>query len=656
MSDKVNSAVLGAIAGSTLGAPLQGQDGYHRLAFYEPKPKRMAPNAVFDAWVLFSRRLGAQADPTQVPALVVGELMAGTTASAIAKENFSRGLAAPASGSFANPCSLTSGILATGVYWGLVYPDQPALAARWASFDAASDRSADAVWCTAAVARAVSIAAQGTSFVEIVKAMTTGLPEASRLNKGIGVVLQAMGRTDGAKVVQTMAAGAMGLSDSDDASLALTYALAGLATGKDFASAICNAAGCGGPATDSAAVAGALAAVIHGGVPEDWLEPIGTVYVSAFLPTSVTPPDSLEDYVAMVRGCVHEPAVPEPVVTPEAVSDPITSTPVAESALPDIAAQEAEPGTDEQPPPLPPEETGVEETPPAVAEPAVEAAVTTGPLPVPGPPEGEALCWIQGDLQIEVEYLNGIAAKDGQTVQLALTLRNLGEASLTVEVDAQSPDGFPVAARLGGLVVPPGGSTQKGIVVQPPHLTRDSQVHVTVNGSNYAVPLFTPVRWFAAGPFSNDDETAFLKEVPPERSQARGAVFSGRSGLRVEWEKLCVTENPFEIEPLFRSGPGVVVLFARLKFPKAGKTTVVASSSPGVVVKVDGATVVKYKDSHVPKRRAIAPYAGTFDASDEVNVLIKLIRDKEPMPPLAVYFLDSLGNAVTPASLDEMPE
>lgn len=647
MSDKVKRAALGAIVGHTLGGPLAGRKSFSRIAFFEPLPQRMSPSHSLDAWVVYARKVTADSDPTQLTALVLGDLRTADTASSIAATNFSRGLVAPASGHFASPLRRSSGSLLRAVYWGLKFPGRPDEAARWAQFDASTDRGEDGVWCAAALARAVGLAEEGTSFVQVVRAVTADLPAESLLHKGISLILQSMGRSDGVRAVQAEAQATLGLADPDDAALALTYALAGVAFAKDFGSAVTGAVGCGGPAADSGAIAGALAAVVFGGVPDDWAAPIGGAYVSGHLQASVSPPQGIEEFLDLVAGSVVE----APIVAVETPAELATTTQEVEEAV-SPGVETSTPASEEPAAPV-----AEEEPPPPLPESAVEAVepVVTDPAP-PECPSGDKLCWIQGKLQVEVTYLNGATGIDKDNVQLIMTVHNFGTDSVTVDLDASSPQGWPVASRLGRFQLASGESTSHGIVCQHPQLLQDSRIEVAVNGVRYTVPVLAPTRWFAAGPFGNDDETAFEKEVPPERSQSAGTTFSGRSGLTVRWEPLIVSGPLFEVEHLFRSGPGTTVLHGRLKFPKPGKTTIVVSGSPGVVVKIDGSTVIKYKDAHVPLRRPVAPYVGTFDALDDTTVLIKLIRDRDPMPPLMVMFLDSLGTVTVPESAAQMPE
>jgi len=225
-----------------------------------------------------------------------------------------------------------------------------------------------------------------------------------------------------------------------------------------------------------------------------------------------------------------------------------------------------------------------------------------------------------------------------------------------VDAKVEGPVDWSVATRLSSFRLGPGEEAIHGLIARPSAVEKPEPLTLTVNGTKFSIAALAPQTWFMAGPFVNDDGTAFTREFPQERSQAKSDHFAGRSGMTVKWIELSLPGRVYNVEEYFQDGPGVVILCARIVLPKAGTYKVVAAGSPGVIVRIDGNLLVRYQDTHVPVPRDQAPYSATFVAGDETVVTVKLIRDRQPTAPLCLYFLDDQGNVADPVAFNPLPE
>jgi hypothetical protein len=296
MTDPRRQGVLGAIVGATLGAPLTGRKTFARLAFYEPIPARMAATPSLDAWLVLARHLHrAGSGETSDAALTEGWAHHGG-ASAFGQANHARGLRSPLSGAFQNPLSEGGDGLGRAVLFGLALHDRPDLAAERAFFDAGFDHSGEAVWAAVALAQMVAAAcAAETVAADVVRVATNTLPKGGRAAACIALAL----KTPPPNLVDECLA-ATGAADRLDAAITLASVVSGLVHGQGtFATAVCGAVGQGGAADQVGLCCGALAGLL-GGVPDDWLEPLGTEYVASHVLRGLEPPDSLAFFAEAV--------------------------------------------------------------------------------------------------------------------------------------------------------------------------------------------------------------------------------------------------------------------------------------------------------------------------------------------------------------------
>ncbi len=645
MNQRAHAAVWGAIAGHTLGAPLRGRTSYTKLSFYDPVPQRMAACPPVEAWLVLAKTLAEAKRPADVPSLLEEHWAYREGATAFASANLARGLQAPLSGCFENPLSEDSSSLGRAIFWGIAFPGQPELAASWASFDATYDHAGEAVMAARSIAAAVAVSGRGVSVVDIVRSATSVVPSNSLIHRVVALVLKTLGQTDAVRKIQLQGAESLAVADPNHAVLTWAYALAAFGNAKDPIGALLAAAGCGASSDVAAMVCGTLACLVFGDLPSDWTDPLGLDFVAGHGLRSFDPPLTIDDVVTAVGSVVVEPPLGEVVtMAPTVESAPETKTTVDTEQE---SATEATDGVSAEP----------EETEEAQPVPAEESTAPISPKPrLPEPPLGLAMAWQDGDLQTVAEYIDSPVGQAGSPFRMAVRFWNGGQDPVTVRSTIASGAGWPLATRLDTHLVPAGEGIVQGVVAQPDHLECDQQLVLTVDATTYRIPVLAPMTWWSAGPFSNEDGAAFTKEFPAERSQKSSDRFSGRSGMPLRWAPVTGSGRSLDVEPLFQSGPGVVVFYARLHFPVPGRYKVVAAGSPGVVLRVNGETIVKYLDTHKPVPGDRAPYSGSFDVNGDCEVLIRVMRDRTPAAKLVLYFLSDTGAVVDPVTLSGLPE
>ncbi|MBS1721379.1 MAG: ADP-ribosylglycohydrolase family protein [Armatimonadetes bacterium] len=617
MSDRVTNALWGALAGATLGSPLHGKSGPTKLSFYQPVPNRMAPTPELDLWWAFLDSFSEDANPSSLSGVLSEHSLYRDGSLAFAAANIARGLVAPASGSFENP--LASDATARPLLWGVLFPGRPKIARMWAQFDASLDHSQDGVHVPSALAAALASANEGCTALDLVRAITDSLSADSLGHRAVSLALKCAGEPDPVQKLLARAPESLPGVDQLSATSALAQVVLGLAVGRDFGSAVLTACSAGGAARSVGLATGAIAGVVHQ-VPEEWRDPLGTDYVAGHGLRDLSPPATIEEFAeALLKKVVPAPAP-------------------AQVALVLVSSEAPQTGED-VPPPIP-----------APAEEPVDPDVPLWQLPA----QSESQCWQQNGLDVTWTYLNGVRSALGRSLKASVTLQNTGEAAKDVSVSVSCPPGWTLATNGFSGSLAPKEATTFGVVAQSPEDPQSGLI-LKVDDVAFNVPVVPERKWFAAGPFDDPAQRSFDTSFPPERSQRRGDRFSGRSNMPIDWHAVR-SGMSFEPEPLFMSGPGVVILWAKARFTKACRLTMVASGAPGVIVRVDGSPVVRYLDSHVPTGRNKAPYAASIEVQEESEFLVKLIRDRQPAAPFLLYFLDDNGDLVEPTAWLDLPE
>ncbi len=635
MDDLKRDAILGAIVGATLGAPFAGRTDYHKLNFYEPIPVRMAPSEALDAWLVWN----AHVRQDLAPELLCRSLMQSWTyrsqETAFAQANLEREFAAPLCGSFQNPIASGSRALGRAIYWGIVFHGDPERAAEYAAFDACIDHSGEGVSCAVGLAFAMAATSRGDSPTRVARIAASALPLDSPALRLLNVAIRCVANSDSPQAARDAILNAIDHQDQFDASLNFGYVLLAILLGNgEFGASIKIAASMGGAADQTTMAVGAVTAAMST-LESEWIEPLGDEYVGGHGLRGIEPPKTIEEFICDLPSYDKAvEAVPEvlelPQAIPSAEEDAIGQQATAEPSAA-VQAEDATPPVPEpEPPPLP-------AFPPSVKSLLLSTA-------------SKAITHCLG-LRVSVEYIEEPIAFPGHNRQLVLTITNQDSEGIVIEPSLEVPAGWSVAHKLASFRLRTGESSSFPIVVQPAKELPDAAslvLKLELNGRVISIPFLAPHKWFWVGPFENIEGTGFDKSYRAQDVLKTGEVFNGRSNQPVKWTEWLQGGVLFDLEPFFKSGPGVIFLAAKATFPKVGPYRVVCAASTGAIVYVNRKKLIWYHDTHIPVPRAILPYTAEFQADGETEVLIKVLRNKEPVLPLVVYFVGEDGSIVSP--------
>ena len=621
MSAHIRAATLGALAGATLGAPLRGRKGFRKLDFYEPIPSRMAQSEALEAWLVWSRHVRAEKSPQTISQSMLANWSYPIDESAFGLANASKGLGSPISGSFANPLPTGSQAIGRAIYWGLAFHGKPDVAAEHAYFDASIDHAGDGVWGPVALARVLALSRPGRSLTDIVRIATASLPKESAIIQALPLILQSLPNPDGAREIRQSLPSKLGIADPLDAVLSACWALVGLLRGNgDFEASVLVTAGCGGASGQSTLACGAIAGALSGTVPEPWTKPLGKEFVCGHGLRSLDPPKTVEEFVGLVVHDSEQYGAPIPAKT-------------------DGQAQADSPDDGDE----------------AAAEPQQSFAMSEelGELLAREP--NESIMELAG-VRVSVQFIDPPIVRPGTTLRMSLKFTNTGDEAAKLATALAVPEGWEIATKLSTIELRPGQSSSFPAVVKPPsaHTSTFKNLRLNVNKHELVIPIFGSQLWYHVGPFVNHEGSGFDREFPAETNIALGQVFNARSDLPVEWTAEHFPGVVFDVEPLFMTGPGVLYLYANARFEKAGKYKLVVASGVGVIVWINGEKVLWYHDTHTPVPRPTSPYLVEFTVDGEFTILIKTLRNRQPVPALSIYFLAEDGTLATPVEFQPL--
>lgn len=642
MSEQVRSAVWGAIVGASLGAPLRGRKPFAKLNFYEPIPARMATNPALDAWIVCARHLRSGRGPQNLCRSYHRHWNYTVEETAFGLANLEIGFGAPMSGVFGNPLSDGSRGIGRACFWGLAFAGDPDRAGTYAYYDASMDHAGEGTNVAVAIARMVALAEPGRSPVELLRVAREATETSPQIRSLLGVVVEQAGPEAQPSVASARVAEAAG-NDSLSARLALANLLLALSSGNGFSRTMLLAAGYGGPSDQVCIALGTILGMMGQGPDEEWTEPLGSLFVAGHGLEQLDPPENIADFVEWIERAVEPVELVLPVANPEIATEASDPPPT-----PEAEAQPTEPSTSENPT-QEPAEAPVDE--PALAVPTIEP-------PAPMSPQLRALLEqnpmrsttaFEG-VEVSAEHLDPPSVAPGKSLRLLFHFANVGDEEKTLEAGLGVPSGWNLASRLTTFRLRPGEKSSFPAVVQPSEgfLPPVSEITLQVNRFHVAAPLLAAERWFVVGPLANQDGMGFERSFRPETMQRRGDLFNGRSDLPVKWEELDTPGTFFDLEPMFRAGPGVLYLLAHMRLPRSIRGRLVVSAAAGVIAWVDGKRVIHYQDERASAPRSTGQVAASGTYGPEVRLLVKVVRNKTPIGKLVVYWLDEEGALVRP--------
>ena len=313
LRDKILGCFNGKNVGGTLGAPLEGKNGFFDIEYFlqpniEGNPQ---PNDDLDLQIssLNAVRRFGRCVNSEILAEYYNIFVNPSWAEyGVGKSNLRRGIPTPISGYHANRYKDSCGSFIRSEIWACLCPAHPEIAARYAYFDSSIDHADEGTY-----GEVFWAAMQSAAFVEsdIEKLIDIGLsyiPEKSALYKGITLVKNAYASKksyeEARDIIFKEVAGAFSYQHTKlkdirlkeytpapagfDAPQNIAIAIMGLLYGEgDFGKSMLLAVNCGEDADCSAGSLAATLGIILGNshLPERWIKPIDDVIITATLNT-----------------------------------------------------------------------------------------------------------------------------------------------------------------------------------------------------------------------------------------------------------------------------------------------------------------------------------------------------------------------------------
>ena len=313
LRDKIFGCFNGKNVGGTLGAPLEGKNGFFDIEYFiQPNiVNNPQPNDDLDLQISSLnavRRFGRNVN-SEVLAEYYNIFVNPSWAEyGVGKSNLRRGIPTPISGYHANSYKDSCGSFIRSEIWACLCPGHPELATRYAYFDSSIDHADEGTY-----GEVFWAAVQSAAFLEndIKKLIDIGLsyiPKTSALYKGIILVINCYesGKTyeEARDAIFREVAGAFSYQHTKlkditlteytpapagfDAPQNIAIAILGLLYGEgDFGKSMLLAVNCGEDADCSAGSLAATLGIILGNskLPEKWIKPINDVIITATLNT-----------------------------------------------------------------------------------------------------------------------------------------------------------------------------------------------------------------------------------------------------------------------------------------------------------------------------------------------------------------------------------
>ena len=313
LRDKILGCFNGKNVGGTLGAPLEGKNGFFDIEYFiQPNiVNNPQPNDDLDLQIssLNAVRRFGRCVNSEILAEYYGIFVNPSWAEyGVGKSNLRRGIPTPICGYHSNSYKDSCGAFIRSEIWACLCPGHPEIATRYAYFDASIDHADEGMY-----GEVFWAAMQSSAFVEsdIEKLIDIGLsyiPASSALHRGITLVKDCYknGKTyeEARDIIFKEIPGAFSYQHTKlkdiklteykpaqagfDAPQNIAIAIMGLLYGEgDFGKSMLLSVNCG---EDADCTAGSLAATLgiilgNSQLPEKWIKPINDVIVTASLNT-----------------------------------------------------------------------------------------------------------------------------------------------------------------------------------------------------------------------------------------------------------------------------------------------------------------------------------------------------------------------------------
>ncbi len=278
--EKVYGCWMGKCIGGTLGRPLEGKRGPHRLTFYRPIPHRAAENDDLDfqlVWLHVLRERGFGVTSQDLAEEWLEHVIYWFDEYRFATSNLKRGVRPPISGWFNNwfKDSMCSSIRSE--IWAMIAPGCPEAAAEYAYRDAVVDHSDEGVYGEVFLAAVQSAAFVLSDAKKLLKIGLSAIPEDCRVSQAVRDVMtwhqkKVSGEETRRRLLDNH--GSSNFSDTPQNIGIITLAL--LYGKKEFEAGILAAVNCGLDTGCTTGSVGALLGIIGGRdeIPPKWKAPI----------------------------------------------------------------------------------------------------------------------------------------------------------------------------------------------------------------------------------------------------------------------------------------------------------------------------------------------------------------------------------------------
>jgi ADP-ribosylglycohydrolase len=313
LRDKILGCFNGKNVGGTLGAPLEGKNGFFDIEYFiQPNiENNPLPNDDLDLQISSLnavRRFGKNVNSEILAEYYNIYVNPSWAEYGVGKSNLRRGIPTPISGYHANSYKDSCGSFIRSEIWACLCPAHPELAARYAYFDSSIDHADEGTYGEVFWAAMQSAAFCESDIKKLIDIGLSYIPKESALYKGISLVVDCYesGRTweEARDLIFREIPGAFSYQHTKlkdiklteytpapagfDAPQNIAIAIMGLLYGEgDFGRSMLIAVNCG---EDADCTAGSLASTLgiilgNSNLPEKWIKPINDVIVTATLNT-----------------------------------------------------------------------------------------------------------------------------------------------------------------------------------------------------------------------------------------------------------------------------------------------------------------------------------------------------------------------------------
>jgi len=600
--DKVYGCWQGKNAGGTLGAPVEGQRGPHKLSWYPELKEGGIPNDDLELqliWLDALEKFSSSLDARVLAGRWLDHVFYNWDEYGIAKTNLRMGLPPPLSGAYNNWFKDSMGAPIRSEIWACVAPGCPELAARLAYEDAIVDHAGgEGTYGEVFLAALESAAFFISDRDRLIEIGLGAIPEDCRVARAVRDTLQWYGELEDWAEVRARILEVHGSSNFTDVPQNIAFVVLGWLEGDgDFGRSLCAAVNCGYDTDCTGATLGAILGIIYGrsGLPRKWTEPLGDGIATNIDWGGIrhfSPPKTLSELTE--RTCRMGRKL-------LAISD----------AGVQVGSGEGEWDAGDMG--------------------ALEDLWRRSPWEV---------AYELPTLRVRVDYLGRPTVRFGLRRKVGVRLESTSPIPLEVEVELKEPEGWEVSPGAQRMVLPPGGKVGLNFEVSaqgPAFVTPSNRFYIeVVPSSRPALPAIPVVlvgesKWLAAGPFTavgNDLDVKYGPEL--SNPLAPEGSWEGREGQEVRWTEVYFPESELPVESFFDGRPGVIYLRHYFWGPEERTVRVGLPTNAGVRVWMNGEQVLEVFDPNHHPRPNYGGY-GRFYRDVRMKagwnwVLVKLVR------------------------------